>query len=404
MSKNSFFTGQPIFSQILKFISRDKVLQLSKKHSSDRYCKRFSTYEHLVTLMYAILNNCDSLREVVTGMLAWEQKLAHLGMASHPRRSTLSDANSRRSAAVFEDIYLSLLEKYGSLLPDSRSKKKRGLYIIDSTTITLFQQVLTASGLKPTSGKQKGGVKVHTLMRADQDVPAFVRFSSAVGNDSQFLKEINLPEGSIILFDRGYNDYSAFNRFTRQAITWITRRRSRAVFKCLKERSVSESQSDQGVLSDTVILLGHDHQKSSTKVKCRLIVYKDKASGETYEFFCNNLKLSALSIASLYRKRWQIEVLFKRLKQNYPLKYFLGDSENAIKVQIWCTLIVDLLLKLIKNAGARKWSFSNLASMIRLHLMTYIDLFAFLKSPEKCLIRAVNHKRNTTFTPSLFDG
>ena len=105
--------------------------------------------------------------------------------------------------------------------------------------------------------------------------------------------------------------------------------------------------------------------------------------------------MSATTIASIYKKRWQIELLYKRLKQNYPLKYFLGDSENAIKIQIWCSLIADLLLKVIKKAVAVKWSFSNLAAMIRLHLMTYINLFSFLKSPEKALMQVVRNYRRT---------
>jgi IS4 transposase len=127
------------------------------------------------------------------------------------------------------------------------------------------------------------------------------------------------------------------------------------------------------------------HKDIKHRVKARLVRYRDVSTSEIYEFVTNNLKMSASTIAALYRKRWQIESLFKRMKQNYPLKYFLGDSENAIKIQIWCALIADLLLKIVKKAAAAKWSFSNLAAMVRLHLMTYINLFSFLKSPEKSL-------------------
>jgi len=124
-----------------------------------------------------------------------------------------------------------------------------------------------------------------------------------------------------------------------------------------------------------------------TKVIARLVRYKDVASGELYEFISNNFKMKATPIAGLYQQRWQIELLFKRMKRNYPLKYFLGDSENAIQIQIWCSLIADLILKVVKKGAAAKWSFSNLASIIRLHLMKYIDLPRFLKSPEKALIQ-----------------
>ncbi|QEM08780.1 transposase [Mucilaginibacter rubeus] len=130
-----------------------------------------------------------------------------------------------------------------------------------------------------------------------------------------------------------------------------------------------------------------------------MVQFKSPDSGEIYEFLTNNMKMSAMTIAELYRKRWQIELLFKRIKQNYPLKYFLGDSENAIKLQIWSALIADLILKILKKGIAAKWSFANLAAMIRLHLMTYIDIRGFLRSPEKALqskfsnIRSPNSKQ-----------
>ena len=129
------------------------------------------------------------------------------------------------------------------------------------------------------------------------------------------------------------------------------------------------------------------HKDIKHRVNARLVQYCDADTGEVYEFVTNNLKMNGSTVAALYRKRWQIESLFKRMKQNYPLKYFLGDSENAIKIQIWCSLIADLLLKIVKKAAAARWSFSNLAAMVRLHLMTYINIFNFLKSPEKSLLK-----------------
>src|SRR5690348_12253247 len=178
MSKSSFFTGQPIFGQLLKFIPRQLVFRIACDLQADRYCKRFSSYDHLICMLYGVFNNCTSLREITTGMLAWEHRLLHLGIYHHPRRSTISDANNRRNSHVFEAIYRKLHERYGQFLSDSRGKTLRSkLYIFDSTTITLFQEVLKAAGTTPASGKRKGGIKVHTLMRSDQDVPCMVRFS-----------------------------------------------------------------------------------------------------------------------------------------------------------------------------------------------------------------------------------
>ncbi|RZK97714.1 MAG: IS4 family transposase, partial [Pedobacter sp.] len=319
MNKSTFFTGQPIFSQLLKLIPQDTVLRIASDNKSDRYCKRFNTYEHLVTMMYAVFNNCDSLREVATGMLAMEQRLNHLGIRHYPRRSTISDANNRRQAEVFGCLYYSLYKKYADFLSDSRMRSKDSrLYIFDATTISLFQEVLQTSGKNP-AGKRKGGIKVHTLIRSDQDVPCMIRFSAAAANESQFLKEVQLPKGSIIVFDRAYGDYTKFNNFSKQGITWVTRRRSKAAYTVLGQ--ISAPTPDTGIVCDSHIRLGY---RGSTQV----IQCKSAETGEVYEFLTNNLRMSATTVAELYRKRWQIETLFKRMKQNYPLKYFLGDSEN----------------------------------------------------------------------------
>ncbi|NSL86773.1 transposase [Chitinophaga sp. Mgbs1] len=141
-------------------------------------------------------------------------------------------------------------------------------------------------------------------------------------------------------------------------------------------------------MADRQVELGHNHNKKAIKVNARIITYKDKESGATFEFLTNNnLSLAAATIADCYHKRWQIELLFKRLKQNYQLKYFLGDSPNAIKIQIWCTLIADLILKVIANNYKCKWAFTNLVGMVRLHMMTYLNLKSFIASPEKLCFR-----------------
>lgn len=387
MNKSTFFSGQPIFTQLLKFIPKDSVVRIAKERKADYYSKRFNTYEHLVTMLYSIFNNCNSLREVTTGMLASEQRLRHLGVRYHPRRSTISDANNRRVSEVFGDIYYSMYEKYAPFLSDSHKRNKASkLYIFDTTTISLFQEILRTSGKNP-SGKRKGGIKVHTLIRSDQDVPCMIRYSAAAANDSQFLKEVYLPKGSVLVFDRGYYDFITLNRFTTDGITWVSRLRKTFSYTVLKQNPAD----NPAIISDEHIQLGW---RCGTRVIARLVQYRDQESGEQYQFISNNFRMKAESIAALYKKRWQIELLFKRMKQNYPLKYFLGDSENAIKIQIWCSLIADLLLKVIKKGAAAKWSFSNLAAMIRLHLMTYIDLTGFLKSPEKALLKLFHSSQN----------
>jgi hypothetical protein len=403
MNKGTYFTGQPIFSQLLSFIPRSLVNRLAQTYNSDRYCKRFKTYDHLVTLLYSIINQCSSLREVTTGMLAWEQRLIHLGITHPPRRSTISDAGVRRGTKVFEGIYIELLKRYGNFLPDSRiSKRQSKLYLFDSTTITLFQDILKGAGKSCADGRRKGGIKVHTLMRSDQDVPCMIRFSSAAGADVTFLKKVVLPPGSIIVFDKGYRDYNTYNRLIEKKITWITRNSDTSIYRVIKAYPVSERQEEKGVMMDYGVELGHNHNKKAIKVKARLIIYKDKESGATFEFLTNNFSLTPATVADCYRKRWQIELLFKRLKQNYPLKYFLGDSPNAIKIQIWCTLIADLILKVIAKSYKCKWAFSNLVGMVKLHMMTYLNLKNFISSPEKTLLERFKRYKSKYILPSLF--
>lgn len=403
MSKGTFFTGQPIYSQVLNFIPRSLVHSASREFKTDYYCKSFTTYQHLVTMLYAIFNQCNSLREVTTGLLAWDQRIYHLGINSHPRRSTISDANKRRTEQVFEKIYIKLLSKYEDFLSDSRKNcKKSNLYIFDSSTVPLFQEILKGSGLSKDDGRRKGGIKVHTLLRSDQDVPCMIRYSAAACNDRQFLKLIQLPKGSFIVFDRGYRDYKTYNRFSEEGINWITRHIDHSVYQVIQNKEVSELQKQKGVVSDKEIILGHNHQKKAVKVRCRIIKYHDPVSLKTFEFLTNNFKLSAVRIAEYYQKRWQIETFFKRIKQNYPLRYFLGDNENAIKIQIWCALIADLLLKVIRKGSRTSMSFSNMNSLIRLHLMTYMGLTEFLRSPEKSLLRKIRMQKNYSRGPTLF--
>lgn len=403
MSKGKFFTGQPIFNQVLNFIPRGMVDGIARELGTDHYYKSFKTYDHLVTILYAIFNQCASLREVTTGLLAWEHRIHHLGIKSHPRRSTIADANQKRSAEAFEKIYHGLLGRYKGVLPDSRRRyRKDNLYIFDSTTIALFQQILKGAGRNRKDGQRKGGIKVHTLLNAYRDVPTMIRYSAGTDNDCRFLPEVKLPAGSIIVFDKGYRDYSMYNRFTDQGITWVTRHRSHSVYKLKERYPINDYQKQLGVSCDHHIVLGHSHQKDAVKTPARFIGYRDPVTKKRFEFITNNHELAPSTIAGYYRQRWQIETFFKRIKQNYPLQYFLGDNENAIKIQIWCALIADLLLKVIKQGTRSTMSFSNIVGLVRLHLMTYMDLPSFLKAPEKALLKKVQEQKQQLIRPSLF--
>lgn len=396
MGKDTFFTGQPIFGQLLQLVPRHLVNQVVRQHKSDRYYKRFMSYDHMVTMLYTCFHGCKSLREVVTGMMACNTRLNHLGIKYMPRRSTLAEANSNRDEQVFGDLYHKL---YGHYYPDSRllTKLDRRLFIFDSTTITLFSEVMKGSGQKP-AGKRKGGVKVHVLIKADEDVPRFVHLTEAKENDNIFTPMLTLPPGSIVAFDRIYYGFKPLANWSASGVTWVTRMHTLVAYTVAKTRKVPFMQKEAGIISDELIVAGA--RKRKDRLPARRITYQDPESGKLLIFLTNNTRMKAITIANIYKKRWQIECLFKRFKQNYPLKYFLGDNENAIKVQIWCSLITDLLIKIVKDKVKRKWAFSNIAGMIRLHLMTYIHLVKFLEDPEKSLIDYKNP--NNDYQISLF--
>lgn len=400
MNKSTFFTGQPIFSQIIGLLSISRINKIAHQHRTDRYCKKFSTHGHLIVMLYTIFNRCTSIREVVTGLLACHSKLHHLGMNYSIRKSTLSDANRRRTSDVFEAIYMDLYNRYSKSLPDSRSRKWFSrLFIVDSTTISLFQEILRNAGPSALNGKRKGGIKAHTLMKADEDVPQLVRLTAAISNDTNFMSQIHLPKGSILTFDRGYNDYTQFIRWGNNGVTWVTRLRKITAMEAPEPKQVSLYHQKHGVVSDTLVRIGWQRK---IKLQARIVVYYDAKEKRTFEFLTNNLEFSPLTIAQIYQRRWQIETLFKRIKQNYPLRNFLGDNENAIRIQVWCALIADLLLKIVNRQIKRIWSFSNLSSMIRLHLMTYINLRKFLNGPEKALKEFYSFTLYSPIQKSLF--
>ena len=390
MGKPKHFTGQPIFNQLLSLIPRATINRLVRKYKADRYCKKFRCHDHLVTMLFGTLQQCSSLRELMTGMQACYGRLKHLGLIYTPRRTTLADANCRRPVGFFEDLYHEIYRLHYGGLPDSLKGKTKmdRLFIIDATTVSLFSTVLAGAGSFGLNGKKKGGIKAHMLVRAKDNVPCFVRLTQAVQNDRKFLPYVQLPAGSIVAMDRGYNNYGQLRKWTLQKVTWITRPDARAVYTIVSEKTLDDKDKRAGIIADSCIELGNPktfHAKARQKV--RLIKLYDELKQKHYDFTTNDFKSAPRNITAIYRRRWQIETLFKRIKQNFNLHNFLGDTENAIRIQLWCTLIADLLIKITKDKiSKRRWSMANLTGLVRLHLFTYINLRHFLEHPDKALI------------------
>jgi hypothetical protein len=381
------FSGQPVLSQILDVIPSAVISSACRKHKANRYYKQLPLRIHLVSLLYGVFSYCNGLREVCEGMLACEGKLSHLGLDKAPARSTLSDANNKRSYLVFETIYYSLLSKYHSFISDSRLKglSIRNLKIIDSTTIRLFSEILRGVGRNPLDGsRKKGGIKVHAMMDAFSGVTEFVRITAAREHDRKFLYKLKLPQGSWVVFDKAYTVYRQFAGWTDQKIWFVTRMKDNADFHVTKVLvDNTRKKNPKGVLKEQYLTVAVKVNGLVTqRLKLRRILYKTE-EGKVYSYITNNFTLPAIQVATIYKNRWFIELLFKQLKQNFPLRYFWGESPNAIKMQVYCVLIAQLLMVVIRKKAATKKSFANMITVIRLHLTSYVDLLEFIRDTYK---------------------
>lgn len=384
MGKSNYFSSKSVFGQLISLIDDSIIKKEVKKCESDRYTKRFTTKDHLISMLFCSFSKCTSLREVSGAMLGLSGKTSSFQLTHIPKRSTLSDANRRRDVLVFENIYHQLLKQYGGFLSDSRIKDviNKQVKIFDSSTISLFKDIMGCVGRNPKSGKRKGGIKLHTVVNADEMVPSLVWFSEAKTHDHNFLEKLTCDENTIYVFDKGYNDYKAFEHFTTQKTGFVTRIKDNASYISIEKLDIGE-RIHNGILEDEIIEIDVKKGKDISKLRLRKVRFYDRVNKREFEFLTNLFELRADLIAALYKTRWQIELLFKQLKQNFPLKYFLGDNENAIKIQIYCVLIVNLLLAVVKKRLKRSWAFSNLVSFCKIHLFNYINLMKFLENPEK---------------------
>jgi len=388
------FVGQPIFKQIINLIDKAGIQGLINKHQSDYYYKSFKTKTHLLTMLFGILSRCDSMTEICEGLRALGGKLNHLGLDQAPAKSTACDGLRNRSCKFFEDLYFHLVKHYQSFLSDSRTfgLTFKEILLIDSTTIRLFSDILKGIGRNPSGdGRRKGGLKVHMLIDAVQSVGRFIKLTAARVHDHVFLKSLVLVPGSMIIFDRGYNDYHQFAEWTEQQVYFITRLKRKSAYKVREIKKTYELKKDQAmVLWEEIIQLTYHPVKEDGKqdiktdliLQLRRIGYQDEHN-QYYDFLTNNFDIPAEEVAFLYKKRWGIELLFKKMKQNFQLHYFYGENVNAIYTQVWCTLIAQLLLTVTQKIAQTKKAFSVVASLVRIHLISMLDVNELLRSTQR---------------------
>lgn len=405
MGKINRKSGIPVFGQLLSFIPRQEFNRTAVKLGSDRYIKRFSSWDHTVTMLFAVIQKVGGLRELCSGMAAHFHSLKHLGMTSLPTKSTLSDRNKSRTPDLFESLFYSIYRRHKSFLSDSRLSKNEKwlsrLFLIDSTTVTLFKNIMKACGNSMANGRRKGGVKIHAGMWLKEQVPSLIRITKAAESDKKFMKELwNMPAKTILVFDKAYVNYEIFRHWSKNQISFISRLHKWSIVEKGSYLLLSEQDQKYGILDDCKVKLGHKMQKQ--KVEARLIRFYDSIHKRELEFITNDLNLQAWEVAEIYKQRWQIELLFKRLKQNIKITSFLGDNENAIRIQIWCALIADLLMQLAKK-GCRntRMAYSVVCGLIKLHLMNYVRITELLHNPaDPTIFQSNNYSELTLFSHS----
>src|SRR5574344_1477682 len=386
MYKDTNFFGQPVYGQLIKCLDKQKILEISRKHGGEKYVKSFDGWHHLLTMLYAVIQRFDSLREIEASMLVEVRKLGHLGLKIIPRGSTLSDANARRSEKFFEEVYRDLYEENKARLSsDSRNDTceawLKRLRIIDSTTISLFSNLLFKGvGRHPKTGKKKGGIKVHTILNASEGVPCDVRFTSAATNDSFMLAPNMYNSGEIVAMDRAYINYEKCEELTDRNVVYVTKMKKNLVFDVLDD-CMDMAPGGRMEYREQVVVFRKEAVNHIARIVTYVDIKKDKQP-KLVRLLTNDFDMTLEEIVLIYKRRWQIESLFKQIKQNFPLRYFYGESSNAIKLQVWVTLIANLLMTLLQQSLQHRWSFSGLAKMVRIVLMYYINLDTLLESPD----------------------
>ena len=340
--------------------------------------------------------------EVCDGMRALGGKLNYLGMDCSPSKSTAGDGLRERDEDLFREVYEMLIEHFQPLLSVSRKEdvKFEMFYAFDSTTITLFTDVLKGAGRNPKGdGKKKGGLKVHLLTDVHSDSAKFANISEAKMHDKKFLTKLSLSAGSMITMDRAYNFYKQFAQWTAEGVFFVTRQKKNAlsqVIEILYECSQSEKEDENKacVLKEEHIHLTYKEGKELKPLCLRRVTYRDE-KGRIYHFITNNWDITAEEVALIYKYRWTIELVFKKLKQNFQLHFFYSDTENGIKTQIWCTLIAHLLLNVIRRFSKTDKAFSTVAALIRIHLISHLDIMWVVTEARRTYAKRTKSKNKS---------
>lgn len=371
-------TNKPLIKQIIDLIPRWILQQCITRYQSDKGCHKYKTYDQLVALIFGQLCQCTTLADISTGLSVSKTFISDLGLEQNPAKSTMSDGNKKRNWRVYEMLYFKLLNHYHQLLkPKHRTEiideiKRFHIKIIDTTIISLCLSLFDWAKFRTA----KGGIKIHTCWDDNLQIPDMINITEAAVHDSKGFEQQVFRKDTIIVEDKAYFDFSLMQARIKAKNIFVTRIKDNTVYQSLEEKDLPEHE-EQNILKDELIrLTGTKAVETGIDLETlrRVVVYDEK-NNNTIEIITNQLEWKASTIAALYKKRWDIEIFFKALKQNLQVKTFIGTSENAVKSQIYVALITYLLLELLRrNTCKKKQALSNFTEKIRICLTYYLSL------------------------------
>ena len=367
-----------LFSQIISKLDRTKFNKLVKDKQTDKHCKGYNSWTHLVSMLFCQFAKSQSVRDISNGLRSATGNLNHLGISSAPSKSTISYQNKNRTHELFKAYYFHLFESLGQhpKFKQVKFRIKTKIFLLDSTTISLCLSIFDWAKYKTA----KGAVKMHTLLDFDGNLPAYVNITDGKTADNKGAYDIPLLKGSVVVADRFYNDFQLLNIWDSKGVFFVIRHKENLQYVSLKENELPENYN-QHILKDEIIELKSDMSKNKYPKKLRRVSVWNEEKNQVIELITNQFNWSPNTISELYKSRWQVEIFFRDIKQLLHIKSFIGTSENAVMTQIWTALITILILKALKAQSIFEWHLSNLVAFIRLNLFVKIDLQKWLNKP-----------------------
>lgn len=373
-----------VFSQLLDALDRNDFNYLVRKYEGDKYVKQFTCYNQLAVLMFGQLSNRESLRDVVLATQAHASKAYHLGFGKATTKSNLSKANNNRDYRIFEEFAYHMVAEAQKRRATEIFKLKGKVYAFDSTTIDLCLNVFQWALFR----KKKGGIKVHTLYDIETQIPTFFHITPARVHDTKAMDVIPYEENSFYIFDRGYNDFKRLHNIEGVGAYFVIRGKKNNDFRPIKW--TRRFPPGSGILSDAVGYM--DGQLTAAKYpdKIRRVVYWDDVNKRKFIFFTNALDISPMTVAELYHQRWQIELFFKWLKQHLKIKKFWGETENAVRIQIYSAITAYVMMAIVQKKMGIERSIYEMLQIVSISLTDTTPLEALFAKPNYNIVNELD--------------